>query len=108
MNLLPLGATRRTGRLALDYALSKGYEVVALVRDPNKITTKSPTLTVMSGTPEKPEDVSAATAGCGAVVVTLNNSRTSDLPWAKPTSPKHLIETAVRNIVAAMQAMRFV
>ena len=46
MKLLLLGASGRTGMLALDYALSKSHEVVSLAPDPAKIITKSPNLTV--------------------------------------------------------------
>lgn len=42
MKLLLLGATGRTGKLALDYALPLGHEVVALVRDPAKVSVTSP------------------------------------------------------------------
>lgn len=104
MKILLLGATGRTGALLLEYALAQGHDVVALARDPAKISATSSRLTVVRGTPEKPEDVATAMAGCEAVLVTLNNNRASDLPWAKPISPPHLIETSVRNTVAAMQA----
>lgn len=103
MKILLLGATGRTGALVLEYALSQGHDVVALAREPAKISVTSPKLTVVRGTPEKPEDVATAMAGCEAVLVTLNNNRASDLPWAKPISPPHLIETSVRNTVAAMR-----
>lgn len=104
MRILLFGATGRTGRLVLEYALSKGHEVVALVRDPGKIMVDSRALTLIKGTPERAEDVAKAIAGCEAVVVALNNNRTSDMPWAKPVSPPHLIEHSVKNGVTAMKA----
>jgi uncharacterized protein YbjT (DUF2867 family) len=103
MKILLLGATGRTGGLLLEQALGQGHEVVALVRDPGKLPAISPGLTVVRGSPERAEDVGIAMTGCEAVLVTLNNNRSSDLPWAKPISPPHLIETSVRNAVAAMQ-----
>jgi uncharacterized protein YbjT (DUF2867 family) len=104
MKFLLLGATGRTGQLALQYALSQSHEVIALVRDPARIAVKSDRLTLVKGTPEKLEDATGAIAGCEAVVVALNNNRTSDMPWAKPVSPPHLIENSVRNSVEAMRA----
>ncbi len=51
-----------------------------------------------------PEDVAAAMPGCDAVMVALNNQRTSDFPWAKPKSPTTLVASSVRNLAAVMQA----
>jgi putative NADH-flavin reductase len=103
MKLLLLGASGRTGKLVLDYALSKGHDVVALVRDPSKLPSKRAGLTVMEGSPEKFADVVQAAAGCEAVVVALNNNRTSDMPWAKPLSPPHLMEASVKNVIEALK-----
>lgn len=106
MRILLLGASGRTGQLVLDYALSLGHDVVALVRDPAKISGKSatsPKLVLVQGTPENPHDVERAMAGVEAVVSTLNNVRTSEFPWSKPLSPTHLMGDSIRNAVAAMQ-----
>lgn len=102
MKLLVLGATGRTGRELVKHALAAGHEVAALVRNPDAITTRNPALTIITGSPENMSDVDQAMAGCAAVLVALNNNRSSDAPWAKPVSPPRLIETSVWNAVAAM------
>ncbi|AXV85908.1 hypothetical protein CJO78_06075 [Ralstonia solanacearum] len=106
MKLLLLGATGRTGRLVLEYALDQGHEVTALVRNPGNVTTQSSRQRVVAGTPERFEDVARAIVDCEAVIVALNNSRTSDNPWARPASPPHLMEHAVRNSLKAMKENR--
>jgi uncharacterized protein YbjT (DUF2867 family) len=104
MKLLLLGATGRTGRWTLEYALEAGHHAVALVRNPGKVVARSRKLSVVVGTPENANDVRNAMAGCDAVVSTLNNNRTSDLPWARPVSPPMFIARSIRNAIAAMRA----
>lgn len=103
MKLLVLGATGRTGRWILQYALEAGHEVVALVRTPEKIVTRSPKLSVVRGTPESANDVLLAIRGCAAVVSALNNNRASDLPWARPISPPMLMTRSIGNTIAAVR-----
>ncbi len=106
--ILLLGATGRTGSLALEYALSQGLEVTVLVRRPQALNVESDRLTVIEGSPLNAEDVSKALAGCDAVVSALNNNRTSDNPWAKRLSPSMFMTNSIRNCLAAMkeQGMR--
>lgn len=104
MKLLVLGATGRTGRWILEYALDAGHDVVALVRSPHKIVAPSRKLRVVRGTPENANDVLAALNDREAVVSTLNNNRTSDLPWARPVSPPMLMTRSIANAVDAMRA----
>jgi putative NADH-flavin reductase len=99
--LLIFGATGRTGRLAVDYALEKGIAVVALARHPEKLAPR-PHLTLLSGTPEKLDDVRRAITGCTSVLSFLNNARASDSPWSKPLSPPRLMSTSITHAVAAM------
>jgi len=103
MKLLALGATGRTGRWVLEYALGAGNDVVALARTPEKILARSPKLSVVRGTPENADDVLPAIRGCEAVISTLDNSRTSDLPWARPVSPPLLMTRSIGNALAAMR-----
>src|SRR5260221_328303 len=49
MNLVILGATGRTGRLAVDQALADGHTVTALVRSPDKLTARNASLRVLAG-----------------------------------------------------------
>ena len=58
--ILLLGATGRTGRHVLDYALKQGLEVSALVRSPDRIAVHSDRLGVRMGSPLNPSDVAEA------------------------------------------------
>lgn len=105
LKLLVLGASGRTGRWILQYGLEAGHDIVALVRSPDKIVTKSRNLSVIPGTPENANDIVRAIGGCNAVVSALNNNRASDLPWARPVSPPMLMTRSAGNAVAAMRAI---
>lgn len=105
MKLLILGATGRTGVHILEQAISRGYEVNVLVRNPGKINISSEKLTIFDGTPENREDVRRAMIGCDAVIVALNILRTSDNPWAKIVSPTNLISTSIKNVITCMKEL---
>ena len=98
-----LGGSGRTGGHIIDYALSKGHTLTALVRDPDKVTPRVG-LTVVQGTPTSRSDVNGAIGGADAVIVALNSTRRSDAPWAKPVSPPRLMADSVANSTAAMAA----
>jgi putative NADH-flavin reductase len=98
-----LGGSGRTGGHIIDYALSKGHTVTALVRDPAKLSDRAG-LTVVQGTPVNRSDVDGAIGGADAVIVALNSTRRSDTPWAKPVSPPRLMADSVANTTAAMTA----
>lgn len=100
--LLIFGATGRTGRLAVDYALEKGITVVALARHPEKLAPR-PNLTLLSGSPARLDDVRRAITGCTAVLSFLNNMRQSGGSAGQPEAPPRLMSTAVGNAVAAMK-----
>jgi uncharacterized protein YbjT (DUF2867 family) len=104
-HLFLLGATGRTGRLAVDYALAEGHTVTALVREPTRLAAR-PGLTLVTGTPEREADIEDAFAGAvpaDGVVVALNNVRTSDMPWARQVSPPRFMADAVRYTTDAMK-----
>ncbi|MDB4972887.1 MAG: hypothetical protein JWN48_1228 [Myxococcaceae bacterium] len=101
--ILILGATGRTGKHALAYALTRELEVTCLVRDASKVAPHSK-LRVVEGTPEKLADLERAIDGCHAIVSFLNNNRTSDSPWAAQVSPPHFLAGVASNCVAVMQA----
>jgi putative NADH-flavin reductase len=103
--ILLLGATGRTGRLVLEYALSQNLEVTALVRRAAAITVQSDQLTVIEGSPLNADDVKKALIGCDAVVSALNNNRTSDNPWAKRLSPSLFMTQSIRTCLAAMKEL---
>jgi len=85
--------------------------VTALVRNEATLdptTTTDSDLTIVRGQPQNPADVEKAfTAVSGdapaVVLVTLNSARTSDSPFAKPTSPPTLMHDAHVNILTGMK-----
>ena len=102
-NIFLLGASGRTGRQVLNYALSRGYHVTALVRDPGKIGSGSEGVTVIQGTPTEIKDIRKAIQGCDAVVSALNNPRKSDGLWSKVINPPTLMTDCMRNVITVMQ-----
>lgn len=98
MKILVLGATGRTGKFLVEYALKKGYHVNCLVRDSSRIQSV-PDLTIFQGNPINKEDLSKAIKGCSAVVSALNISRTSDFPWAKLRTPNTYLSDVITNIL---------
>lgn len=100
--ILLYGATGRTGSLVLKYAMEKGYEVTALVRNPDKINEKSAKLKIVKGSPANFDDVKMAMQGCDAVISTLAGLSESDIITFKKVIPTHLMKTAMQNTVKSM------
>jgi putative NADH-flavin reductase len=100
MKILILGATGRTGCLIVEEALKQGYNLNVLVRDKNKISFSSKSITVYQGTPAHRTDLAAAMQGCDLVISALNITRASDLPWSKLITPKNFITESVKNVIA--------
>ncbi|WP_436515774.1 NAD(P)-dependent oxidoreductase [Ekhidna sp. To15] len=98
MNLLILGATGRTGKLVLKYALENDYRVTCLSRNSKRIK-KQEGLTILEGNPSKREDLRKALAGCDAVISVLNISRKSDFPWSSIRTPKKFLSDTMRQLI---------
>jgi putative NADH-flavin reductase len=94
MKLLILGASGRTGQHLVQQALSAGHQVTALVRNPQKLDVKDDALTVVQGDVTDAAAVSKAAAGNEVVLSALGPTRTSG---------EDMLQTAVRNTIAAMQ-----
>lgn len=99
MKFLVLGATGRTGQHIVEQGFAKGHEITALVRDPSKVTPRDG-LTLVKGTPTDAVAVASAAEGTDAILVALNNPRTSDAPWAKPVTTDKVLTKVAENIVA--------
>lgn len=93
-----LGASGAVGRLYLDLALTAGFEVLALVRDPSKLDQRDG-LTIMKGDVTNDADIIAAVAEANVVVSSIGNTnkalvmeRTTrlvlDAARAQPALPK--------------------
>lgn len=99
MKLLVLGASGRTGQLIVEKGLARGHQVTALVRNPDAVPS-APGLTVLKGTPTDAAALTAAADGADAILVALNNPRSSDLPWAKPLTTEKILTRVAENIIA--------
>jgi len=99
MKILVLGATGRTGKWLVAEALSQGYEVHVLVREPAKLRTSSSKLTVFTGTPADEQALEQAIIGCTAVLSALNISRQSDFPWSKLRTPPQFLSGTIKVLI---------
>lgn len=102
-HILLFGATGRTGRQVLKYALDKGYKVTALVRSPEKIIEKSAALTVIKGLPTDVEDVRKAIANCDRVISALNPISEKEMISLKKIQPPRILEKSVQNAIECMR-----
>jgi uncharacterized protein YbjT (DUF2867 family) len=75
MNLVILGATGATGSLVLQQALDAGHHVTALVRSPQKLTTKHANLRVNTGDATNPTDIAQALEGADAIISALGDNK---------------------------------
>lgn len=103
--ILIYGATGRTGRLAVTYALQQGYAVTALVRAPEKLLIQSPHLTVVQGLPTSLADVRRAMQGCDFVISTLSALPEADSFSLKKITPPHTLESAMRHTITVMNEL---
>lgn len=96
--ILLLGATGRTGSLALAYALEKGYQISCLTRDAARVQFQGK-VDLFEGDVTNLDDISKAMQGCEAVVSILNISRTSDFPWSPLRTPPTLLSNAMSSLI---------
>ncbi len=98
MKLTVIGASRRIGKLVVEYALERGHEVRALARSADKLGIEHENLTAITGDALSIEDVGGAVAGADAVILTLGVPR--DIRALKPTT---LFSSATQVLIPAMQ-----
>ncbi|MFJ6749826.1 NAD(P)-dependent oxidoreductase [Streptomyces sp. NPDC091266] len=91
------GANGTIGSRVLDEALRRGHQVTAVVRDPAKITTTHPNLTVTTGDVLDAESVAAAAKGQDVLISAVGGG----------DGPGHLatIEPAARSLVAGLRTL---
>ncbi len=95
MKLAIFGATGRTGVPLVQQALDAGHEVVALVRNPAKMTIKNARLSLIQGDIMNAADVEKViSADVSAVIAVHAPSK---------ESPKTLLTSAADNILATMK-----
>lgn len=102
--VLVLGATGKTGVHVVEYALTKGYEVYALSRHPERLKISNPRLHLIKGDTENLLDVNVAISLADDVISVINNPRSSDSPWAKVLGQPYMIRDSIKNVVSAMKA----
>lgn len=97
MKIALFGATGNTGSRVVDAALARGFEVVALVREPTRVKQRHGRLTLLRGDPRVARDVAACVQGADAVVYCLGVGGKGD---GKATT---LISDSVKAALVAME-----
>lgn len=94
MKLTIFGATSGTGAQVMQQALAAGHSVTILARDPAKVATQNPRLTVVAGNVLNQSDVAKALEQAEAVVCTLGNTG---------NNPADVVSAGTQQIVNALQ-----
>lgn len=68
MKVIIFGASGGIGKFAVKHALEKGYEVIAYLRNPSKLTIKHKNLTIIQGEINNYNAIKIAISGCNAVI----------------------------------------
>ncbi|MGW1604834.1 NAD(P)-dependent oxidoreductase [Streptomyces eurythermus] len=91
------GATGTIGSRILDEALGRGHTVTAVVRDPAKLTTAHPALTVVTGDVLDPESVTEHARGADVVISAVGGG----------DGPGHqaLVKPSFEALVAALRTL---
>jgi hypothetical protein len=100
MKLTIFGATGRAGKPLVEHALAAGYEVIAFVRTPSKLTTHHDRLTVVQGDATDPLAVERAVQGTDVVISVMASSRSPKIAKSKP------LTRGTQNILNAMKKYR--
>lgn len=96
MQITVFGGSGKTGQLLLKQALERNHQVVAPVRNPDKIKIKHPNLRVMSLNLDDKDAITKAIEGSEAVLSVLG-------PVGKDKSKP--LTRGVKNIISAMKAL---
>src|SRR5882762_2239945 len=88
-----LGASGGLGTQLVTTALEHGFEVSALVRNPEKVTRANYNLTLIQGDAGSGENIQTAVEGCRFVLSTMGSS-------------KPVMTACVRNLVKELQATK--
>ncbi len=103
MKIAVFGSTGPSGQLIVKYALSKGYDVVAYARSPEKITFQDEHLTVIKGTLSDISKIESAINGADAVISILGastNVKTTELSEGTQNLVDAMKKHHVRRLVA--------
>ena len=94
MKITIFGATGRTGSEVVRLALTRGYNVVAFVRDSRKVNIESPKLEIVQGELSDRERIRTAIKGADCVISALG-------PAGKPSDEE--LSIGIANILSVME-----
>jgi len=97
MKIVLFGATGNVGRRVAGEALSRGHEVVGIVRDPAAVTASDPRVRLVKGDATRADSVAEVVKGADAVV-----SAISPRPNARGLAAPSLVENA-RAIITGLR-----
>jgi putative NADH-flavin reductase len=97
VKIFVIGATGHTGMQVLDLALSRGHEVTAFVRSPQKIGRRDARLKIVTGDPESIEQLTAAMPAHDLVITALG------VRPPRAFRPHSLVTDCVAATVSAMK-----
>lgn len=72
MKIVVIGATGNIGRRVVQEALSRGHDVIGVVREPTAVQAPDPRVRLLKGDATKAEDVARAVEGADAVVSAIS------------------------------------
>jgi nucleoside-diphosphate-sugar epimerase len=99
MNVTVFGGTGGIGRHVVSRLLERDHHVTAYVRDPDRLGSAGPRLTVAVGQLSDPRAIAAAVRGSEAVISALG-------PSLRPGATGTPVADGTRHIIAAMQRER--
>ncbi|MEP7044165.1 MAG: NAD(P)-dependent oxidoreductase [Dokdonella sp.] len=91
MKVALFGANGHLGGAILHEALQRGHDIVAIVRDPQRLALEHPKLTVVAGNAGDAASFARAIAGADAVVASLSGRRDADA-GAVPRNARVLLD----------------
>jgi putative NADH-flavin reductase len=97
VKIFVIGATGHTGMQVLDLALSRGHEVTAFVRSPQKIDRSDARLKIVTGDPKSVEQLTAAMPAHNVVITALG------VRPPRAFRPHSLVTDCVAATVSAMK-----
>uniref|UniRef100_A0A0B7AQ05 NAD(P)-binding domain-containing protein n=1 Tax=Arion vulgaris TaxID=1028688 RepID=A0A0B7AQ05_9EUPU len=98
MRLFLLGATGPTGQQLVNEALAQNHEIVAVVRNPEKLTTQSEHLKVVKGNVFEASELTEHMKGCDAVLSTLGAQGGMYTPCDVYTKSSEAVVTSMRSV----------
>ena len=94
MKIAIFGATGGTGKELIKQALEQGHEIIALVRDPQKLSVSDQRVNIIKGDVVNKDDVSKTIQGSDAALVALG---------VKPPSKTKVVGPGTKNIIEGMK-----